>query len=127
MADTLTPKQEAFALKYVECGNASEAYRHAYNAENMKDEVIHVKASELLSHGKVSVRVKALRAELQKRHEITVDSLTKYLEDAIKLATSVKQTSTIVSAVKELGVLHGLRVEKSDHKVTHENALDLLK
>lgn len=31
MADKLTPKQEAFAQKYVECLNASEAYRFAYD------------------------------------------------------------------------------------------------
>jgi hypothetical protein len=31
MADKLTPKQEAFAQKYVELGNASEAYRFAYD------------------------------------------------------------------------------------------------
>ena len=53
----LTPKQEAFTLKYVECGNASEAYRHAYDVgEDTKLETIHVKASELLSYGKVAVR-----------------------------------------------------------------------
>ena len=32
----LTIKQEAFARAYVETGNASEAYRRAYNAENMQ-------------------------------------------------------------------------------------------
>lgn len=33
MTDTrLTPKQEAFAQAYVETGNASGAYRRAYNA-----------------------------------------------------------------------------------------------
>ena len=37
MADKLTPKQEAFVLAYIETGNASEAYRRAYNAENMSE------------------------------------------------------------------------------------------
>ena len=40
----LTAKQEAFARAYVETGNASEAYRRAYNAENMKQESIAVRA-----------------------------------------------------------------------------------
>lgn len=39
----LTQKQEAFALAYFETGNASEAYRRAYNAENMKPESINRK------------------------------------------------------------------------------------
>ena len=46
----LTIKQEAFARAYVETGNASEAYRRAYNAENMKQESIAVRACELLAH-----------------------------------------------------------------------------
>jgi phage terminase small subunit len=78
-SEKLTPKQEAFAKAYVETGNASEAYRRAYDAENTKDNVIHVKAAELLKHGKVSVRIAELQAEHQKRHEVTVDRVVKEL------------------------------------------------
>ncbi|APY15824.1 hypothetical protein GJU94_13130 [Brucella sp. 10RB9214] len=53
---SLTPKQEAFARAYVETGNASEAYRRAYNVgDKTKPESVWVKASELLANGKVSV------------------------------------------------------------------------
>ncbi len=48
----LTPKQEAFALAYVETGNASEAYRYAYDAGNMKLASVNRKAKELLGTGK---------------------------------------------------------------------------
>lgn len=58
----LTPKQEAFCLAYLKTGNASEAYRQAYNAENMKPESINVNASKLLSNTKVALRL----AELNK-------------------------------------------------------------
>ena len=54
----LTIKQEKFCNKYLECGNASEAYRFAYDCSRMTDNVISVKASQLLSNGKVTVRVK---------------------------------------------------------------------
>jgi phage terminase small subunit len=40
----LTVKQENFCLAYMETGNASEAYRRAYNAGKMKPAVINVKA-----------------------------------------------------------------------------------
>jgi len=60
----LTPKQEGFCLSYIETGNASEAYRLNYDAENMKPATIKVKASELLNNGKVTARL----AELQKGH-----------------------------------------------------------
>lgn len=59
----LTQKQEAFCIAYIECGNASDAYRSAYNAENMKPETIHVKASELMANGKIAVRLKQLNSK----------------------------------------------------------------
>lgn len=69
----MTPKQEAFALAYVETGNASEAYRRAYNAEKMSERAIAVEASRLLDHPAVSLRVTSLRKEAEERTGITVD------------------------------------------------------
>ena len=53
----LTPKQEAFCLAYIETGNASEAYRQAYDAGKMSEKVIHNKASDLLKRGDIGVRL----------------------------------------------------------------------
>ena len=61
----LTQKQEAFALAYFETGNASEAYRRSYNAENMSPNVIHNKASALMAKGDVRVRIEQLRAKAE--------------------------------------------------------------
>lgn len=58
----LTPKQEQFCLAYLETGNASEAYRRAYSAQNMSTNVIHNKASALLAKGEVRVRIDGIRA-----------------------------------------------------------------
>ena len=58
---TLTPKQERFCVEYFNTGNASEAYRRAYDAGDMAPATINVKASELLADGKVAVRVQAMR------------------------------------------------------------------
>lgn len=57
----LTPKQEAFCLAYLETGNASEAYRRSYSAENMKPQSINVNASKLLADTKIALRVKELQ------------------------------------------------------------------
>lgn len=59
----LTPKQEAFVLAYIETGNASEAYKRAYDASRMKDETVRVKASELLKNGNITVRLDELRGK----------------------------------------------------------------
>lgn len=56
----LTPKQERFCLAYLETGNASEAYRRAYNASKMKPNSINVNASKLLADAKVTLRLKEL-------------------------------------------------------------------
>jgi phage terminase small subunit len=59
---SLTPKQEAFCLAYLETGNASEAYRRSYSAENMKPASINVAACKLLGDPKVALRLKELNA-----------------------------------------------------------------
>ena len=57
----LTAKQEAFAQAVSDGMTLSDAYRKAYDAENMKDSTIWSKASELMkTDGKVAVRVLAL-------------------------------------------------------------------
>lgn len=70
---TLTPKQEAFCRAYIETGNASEAYRRAYDAEAMKSTAIQSNAKNLLRRTPIARRVDELRANLNKRHEITID------------------------------------------------------
>lgn len=68
----LTPKQEKFCREFIKCGNASEAYRKAYNAENMKPESINRKASELLDNVKITARVQELDKE--KKNEAIADA-----------------------------------------------------
>ena len=68
----LTPKQNKFAEEYVNTGNASEAYRRAYDvAKTTSNEVIAVKASELLKNGNISVRVKDLQKQEAEAFQIT--------------------------------------------------------
>lgn len=108
----LTPKQESFCQLYIELGNASEAYRQSYDADSMNENTVHVKASELLSSGKVSVRVEQIKAEHKKRHNITVDTLLLELEEARKAALSPDlekpQTAAAVSATMGKAKLLGL-------------------
>lgn len=113
----LTPKQEAFALAYVETGNASGAYRCAYNAGKMKPEVIAVKASELLAHGKVSVRVSELQASHAERHKLTVDDLLRELEEARQAALTAEtaQSSAAVAATMGKAKLLGMDKQVIEH------------
>lgn len=56
----LTPKQENFCLAYLETGNASEAYRRAYDCEEAKPETVNRAAKELLDNPKIAARLEDL-------------------------------------------------------------------
>ncbi len=73
----LTPKQEKFCQKYIETGNASEAYRQSYDAGKMKPETINRNAHAQLGNSKIAARIGELKLKLEKRHEITVDRVLK--------------------------------------------------
>lgn len=109
---SLTPKQEAFARAYVETGNASEAYRRAYNVgEKTKPETVWRKASEVLADGKVTARVRELQGKAAQKVSITVESLATELEEARQIAIKEKQSSAAVSATMGKAKLFGLGTE----------------
>lgn len=126
MKRELTPKQEKFCHKYIELGNASEAYRQSYNAENMKPESVNRMAKDLLDNLKISSRLAELQQEHQQRHNVTVDSLTAELEQARMMAIAEALPSAMVSASLGKAKIHGLDktiiegniplVIKKDHK-----------
>lgn len=116
----VTEQQEKFCRVFVETGNASEAYRQAYNAKNMTQNSIAVKASELLSKVNVTVRVGQMRETHQKRHNVTVDSIVAELEEARQMAlnAATPQTSAAVAASMGKAKLYGL--EKSLLEISGE-------
>lgn len=81
----LTPKQEKFAQGIASGMSQSDAYRHAFNAGNMKAETIHKRASELMNDGELTGRISDLRGEAMKRTEISRDRV---LTEIARLALS---------------------------------------
>lgn len=68
---SLTIKQEKFCNKYLECGNASEAYRYAYDCSKMSDNAIWNSASLLMDDPKVTQRIDYLKNHLAEAAGIT--------------------------------------------------------
>lgn len=68
---SLTIKQEKFCNKYLECGNASEAYRYAYDCSKMSDNSVWCNASQLLADAKVAQRLEYLKSHLAEASGIT--------------------------------------------------------
>lgn len=77
----LTTKQESFCNYYIECGNASEAYRRAYSCENMKDVTINNKAYILSQKGEIRARIIELQEEQKKKSDITKDEVLRMLKN----------------------------------------------
>lgn len=75
----ITPKQERFLSVYLDTGNASEAYRQAYDCQRMKDATIAVKASELLKNGNISVRLRQLQSDLKRSSDIKKEAILEEL------------------------------------------------
>lgn len=113
----LTPKQEAFALAYVETGNASEAYRRAYDAEKMKPATVNRTAKELLDNPKIAARIEELQSGHAERHKLTVDDLLRELEEARQAALTAEtaQSSAAVAATMGKAKLLGLDKQVIEH------------
>lgn len=84
MKDKLTIKQENFCNYYVECGNASEAYRRAYSCSDMKYETVNRKAKELIDNGKIMARVAQLQAEQKAKSDISKEEIINLCVDVIR-------------------------------------------
>ncbi|WOB24758.1 MULTISPECIES: terminase small subunit [Xanthomonas] len=107
-AAALTPKQEAFCQRYLETGNASQAYRLSYDAGGMKTESIHRKAKELLDNGKIAARLTELRGKAEQAHAVTMASLMAELEEARGVARRKEQATAMVQATMGKAKLAGL-------------------
>lgn len=111
----LTPKQEAFAHYYVELGNASEAYRRAYNASNMSVQVVNNEASKLLDHREVSVTVDRLKADSLAHVDVSAAMIAR---EAWNIARADDAPhSARVSALSLLAKRHPEFSDKHDVKV----------
>lgn len=114
----LTPKQDNFCRLYIELGNASEAYRQSYDAEDMNDHTVNRKAKELLDNGKIAARLEQIRSDHMKRHNLTVGDLLKELEEARQAALGAEnpQSSAAVAATMGKAKLLGLDKQVIDHQ-----------
>ena len=66
----LTEKQERFCRHYLDTdGNASEAYRMAYDTTKMQPSTVHYSAWELMNNPKITQRIDELRAERREATE----------------------------------------------------------
>lgn len=115
----LTVKQEGFCLAYLETGNASEAYRRAYEAQNMKPETVNKRASELLANGEIAGRLAELREPVVRAAKLTLEAHLEDLRSLRDRAAEAGQYSAAITAETNRGKAAGLYLER--HELTGAN------
>lgn len=105
-------QHEKFVQELVKGASQKDAYIAAgYSGD---DNAIYANSSRLISNDKVQERLKELQEKAVERAEMTLERLIDMAEDTYLAAKSDAAYGPAVSAIKEIGVLTGLRVEKSD-------------
>jgi phage terminase small subunit len=77
----LTPKQERFIQNIVSGMSQRQAYKDAYNAENMTDESIDVEACKLFNDTKISQRYQELIDKLEEETLMTAREKRRMLKE----------------------------------------------
>jgi len=112
MSDKLTPKQEAFVLAYLETGNASEAYRRAYNAEGMNEKSIRREAQRLVDHPAITPRLQRLAQKAEVKALLSLEDHMSELSALRDLAKQEKQLSAAIAAEVKRGELRKFYVKQ---------------
>ncbi len=122
----LTIKQELFAVAVAEGKTFSDAYRHAYDADNMVASTVWRNAHELATHNKVTARLEGLWRE--KQAQLRMQSLSRadlVLSELQAIALSDKvQDGARVRALELLGKSVALRTDRVETENKTERTAD---
>ena len=112
----LTVKQMNFCLKYVEIGNATEAYKQSYDVKTNKRDSMKSMAVILMKNEKVRDYIAVLQAKNITKHGVTMEfMLEEYL--AVKnMASLLEQPQHMKGALDSIMKLYGLGKENHDVK-----------
>lgn len=112
----LTERQKAFARRYIEIGNAAQAYRDAFGSTG-NDRTCAVQGHRLLKLPLVSEYVAELRAEVKTNHAVTVDTILAELDEARELAKKTGNANALRQCSMDKAKLAGLLDKESDKPV----------
>jgi phage terminase small subunit len=122
---SLSEQQERFCQLIAQGKNQTDAYMEAgYKVKS--PEVARANASRLLTNANIDARVMELRHKAAEKAEIDLAWLINKGVAILEAAEKADAYGPAVSALKEVGILTGLRIEKSDRtNRTVEDASDL--
>ena len=118
---SLTIKEEIFVQRRIEGYSQTEAYRFAYNCENMKDKTVTEKASKLMAKDNVRARYEELLKEIKEKSFYTVEKAnddlnwikSKAKEDIEYKGLKQANSSAFLNAVKQQIELNGITIKEA--------------
>jgi len=112
MKSKLTDKQERFVSEYLVDLNATQAAIRAGYSESTAAVI----GCENLTKPNIQEAITKAKQEAAKRNETTVDMIDAMHKEAFKVGRNNKQASAMTTSAANLAKLHGLIVEKVEHK-----------
>ena len=131
---SLTIKEEIFVQRRIEGYSQTEAYRFAYNCENMKDKTITEKASKLMAKDNVRARYEELMKELKEKAFYTVEKANNDLEwlklqakdDIENRGLKQANANAYLGAVKEQISLNGITIKEAKKEIDNTFKIELV-
>jgi phage terminase small subunit len=115
----LTPKQEAAIHEFMKNGgNKSAAYRHAYNAENMKEDTIKVKACNLFKQDNIRTTLEALQEKVRKNSIADIQEIKEFWTKTLRDDAQDMKDRTKTSEL--LGKTMGAFIDRTEIKTQLE-------
>ena len=122
-ARSITIKQERFSQEYVATGNASEAYRRAYDTNGKRNNV-EGEAKKLRRHPLIARRIAELEHEVAVHAGLTPAKIAAFLLADRELARNSGQIAAAIAADTRLGEMIGVlgtRRHVVEDRVQHEH------
>lgn len=122
--NNLTIKQEKFCLEYIKDGNASRAYREAYDASNMKEATINRNAKALTDDNKIATRIDELRQEIKSKAILSIEERKELLSMIAKNIAYDKEGNANYGdargAIDLLNKMDGVYIQKNQTELSGE-------
>ena len=121
----LTAKQEEYAKNIVAGMNQADAYRSAYDAENMSDNAIYVEACRLADNPNVALRVAELRSELAKPTIMSAQERLEWLTGLVNTGNVFSMPTDKLRAIDIMNKMTGEYVQKIEADVKNEVTISI--
>lgn len=113
----LTPKQEKFVQGILQGMTQAQAYRQAYEAENMSDDSVYREASRLIRKTAVRQRLEQLQKELVGQ---SIASVWERLEFLTQVIRGERPVSDKLKAVDLMNKMTGGYIQKPEPEVDRD-------